>query len=59
MSRVVERAVARATARAAAALARERGLTIETVPGGVAVSGRRLKARWIGDPRLRWLGGWL
>jgi hypothetical protein len=59
MTRAVERAVARAKARVAEALAREEGLSVEEVPGGIAVSGRRLKARWLTDPRLRWLGGWL
>lgn len=59
MSRAIDAAVARASARVAKRLAHRRGLTIEVVPGGIAVSGRGLKARWLTDPTLRWLGGCL
>ena len=34
------------------------GVAAEVVDGGVVVRGRRLRARWLGDARLRWIGGW-
>ncbi len=64
MTRGIEAAAA-PRAEAAAARWRERvsarlnavpGLTPERTPDGVRVSGRRLRARWLSDARLRWLG---
>ncbi|URW75450.1 hypothetical protein M9980_13085 [Sphingomonas donggukensis] len=54
--RVAGAAVARARERVAAALAGVPGVAVEIGEDGVAVSGRRLKARWLNDARLRWLG---
>ncbi len=54
-----ERALARARARVAAALAAVPGVVPEIVDDGVIARGRRLKARWLTDARLRWLGGWM
>jgi hypothetical protein len=59
VSRAVDAAVARAKARAMAALGDVPGITVEEIEGGIVATGRRLKARWLSDARLRWLGGWM
>ena len=60
MSRRVEQAAARRVEKAKAALAarlsRDRSIRVEHVPAGIAISGRRLAARWLNDARLRWIG---
>ncbi|MBN2972939.1 hypothetical protein JW805_13025 [Roseomonas aeriglobus] len=48
-----ERAAARWRRRVAAYLASVPGLRAEETADGVAVSGRRLRARWLTDARLR------
>ncbi|WP_394652448.1 hypothetical protein [uncultured Sphingomonas sp.] len=48
-----ERAAARWRRRVAAHLASVPGLRAEETADGVTVSGRRLRARWLGDARLR------
>lgn len=45
--------------RIAARLGALSGVRAEAFDGGVTVSGRGLKARWLRDARLRWLGGWM
>jgi len=35
------------------------GLGAEPMDDGVRVTGGRLRARWLTDARLRWLGGWM
>lgn len=52
-------AVARAIRRAHAAIAATPGVSAATVDDGVVATGRRLRARWLSDARLRWLGGWM
>jgi hypothetical protein len=56
VERVAEAARVRLQGRVAAVLAGVAGIRVEEVDDGVAVSGRRLRARWINDARLRWLG---
>ncbi|MES2337816.1 MAG: hypothetical protein V4537_06965 [Pseudomonadota bacterium] len=52
-------AVARWRARVAAQLREVPGLRIEERDDGLVVTGRRLRARWLRDAALRWLGGWM
>lgn len=56
---IAARRVAAAKARVREMLAGVPGLCVEEAEAGVVVQGWRLKSRWIGDPRLRWLGGWM
>lgn len=48
-----EQAAARWRTRIADALARVPGVRAEQTDDGVRISGRRLRARWLADPRLR------
>lgn len=41
-----------------AAAAKAAGIDARETKAGVSVRGRWLRARWIGDPRLRWIGRW-
>lgn len=59
MSGVVDAAVARGKARVLAALSDVPGIAAEEIEDGIVASGRRLRARWLTDARLRWLGGWM
>lgn len=52
-------ALERARERVAAALREVPGVQTEVVDEGVVVRGRGLRARWLKDARLRWIGGWL
>jgi hypothetical protein len=54
---LAERAAAHWRARIADRL-RARGIPAHVRPDGVLAEGRRLKARWLNDARLRWIGGW-
>lgn len=56
---LAEAAVTRAKRRALAAIGAVPGVRAEIVDDGVAATGRRLRARWLNDARLRWLGGWM
>lgn len=56
---LAEDAVARAKARVRDAVADVPGVRAEITDDGVVASGRRLRARWLNDARLRWLGGWM
>lgn len=58
MSRAVERAVARAKARVVARLTQVPGIEAREVPEGVAIRGRGLVRRLLGDARLRHVAGW-
>ncbi|KQN19381.1 hypothetical protein ASE86_12895 [Sphingomonas sp. Leaf33] len=52
-----EQAAARWRTRIVDALARVPGVRAEETADGVEVTGRRLRARWLADPRLRNLRG--
>ena len=56
---MADTAVARWRRRVAEAIGQVPGVTAEIVDDGVVARGRRLKARWLTDARLRWLGGWM
>jgi hypothetical protein len=59
VSRAAERAVARVKARIVAGLAEVPGVVAREVPEGVAVTGRGLVRRLLGEARLRHVAGWL
>jgi hypothetical protein len=54
-----DRAVARWRTRIADRLRDIGGVEVAVGHDGVVVRGRRLRARWLRDARLRWLGGWM
>jgi hypothetical protein len=56
VERVAKAARVRLRGRVAAVLGDVPGISAEETDEGVVVSGRRLRARWINDARLRWLG---
>jgi hypothetical protein len=56
VERAAERARVRLRQRVAAVLRPMPGIRVEEADADVIVSGRRLRARWINDARLRWLG---
>lgn len=62
MSAVVEyraeRVAAGWRARIADRLRAAGGIDVEVRDGGVVARGRGLRARWLTDARLRWIGGW-
>jgi hypothetical protein len=57
MAALAEQRMATLRARLAEA-ANAAGVEARITDDGVAVRGRWLRARWIGDPRLRWIGRW-
>lgn len=59
IARAVAPRVAAAVERVRSAVGEVSGVVVEEVEGGIVASGRRLKARWLDDARLRWLGGWM
>lgn len=52
-------AVARTCVRVRDAIAAVPGVSAEIDEGGIVATGKRLRARWLTDARLRWLGGWM
>ena len=59
VERAAERAADRWRRRLAAGLRDIAGVTVEIENDGIVARGRRLRARWLKDARLRWLGGWM
>ncbi len=59
VERAAERAAERWRRRVAARLRDIAGVSVEIEDDGVVARGRRLRARWLKDARLRWLGGWM
>ena len=55
---LAEAAVAKATRRARDTIGAVPGVRSEIVDDGIVATGKRLRARWLSDARLRWLGGW-
>ena len=62
MSAGVERRAAARVRAVEARLARvlegRRGIAVERVSGGLVVRGGNLRARWLREAELRWLGRW-
>lgn len=56
VERAAEAARKRLRGRVVALLSTVPGIGVEEADDGVVVSGRRLRARWLNDARLRWLG---
>lgn len=56
---IAERAAAGWRARIAERLCGIGGIEADIEDDGIVVRGRRLRARWLRDARLRWLGGWM
>ena len=55
---IAARGVAAAKARVVERLSRVLGVRVEETSDGVRVEGRGLRARWLTEPALRWLGSW-
>ena len=55
---IAARGVAAAKARVVEQLGGVRGVRVEETADGVRVEGRGLRARWLREPALRWLGSW-
>ena len=55
---IAEERAAERRAQIAARLRGGGGIDVEVRGDGVVASGKRLKARWLRDAGLRWIGGW-
>jgi hypothetical protein len=58
VGRAAARRVAAVQARMIALLTAERGVRVEQTPEGLVVTGRGLRAQWLREAGLRWLGRW-